>query len=135
MGDQDETQNNLLLHSLVNQSRINESINYINLLDLMSKYNPGPPIKKTIVNDQDFIDELEQFLDQLDQPKRRKFYEESMILLDENDNHSILDFTNLNNTNNKQESKSQKQQDAWLDKLPLKHEFDDLEELEKILSQ
>lgn len=51
MGDSDDTQNNMLLHSLVNQSRINESINYINLLDLMNKYNPGPAIKKTIVND------------------------------------------------------------------------------------
>ncbi|CAD8077484.1 unnamed protein product [Paramecium primaurelia] len=127
MENQDETQNNQLLHSLVNQSRINESINQIHLFDLMSKYNPGPPMKKTIVNDQDFIDELEQFLYQLEQPKRLKFYDESIVLLDENDNHLILDFKNLNNTI--------KQQDAWLGKLPLKHEFDDLEELEKILSQ
>ncbi|CAK77550.1 unnamed protein product (macronuclear) [Paramecium tetraurelia] len=135
MGDSDETQNNMLLHSLVNQSRINESINYINLLDLMNKYNPGPPIKKTIVNDQDFVDELEQFLDQLDQPKKQKFYEESMILFDDNDNHSIFELNNLNNNHNKLETQSSKYQDGWLDKLPTKHEFDDLEELEKILSQ
>ena len=69
----------------------------------MSKYNPGPPIKKNITNDQDFIDELEQFLDQLDQPKRRQFFEESMILFDDNENNNLNnnsgnEFSNLNNT-------------------------------------
>ncbi|CAD8062559.1 unnamed protein product [Paramecium primaurelia] len=78
----------------------------------------------------------EQFLDQLDQPKRQKFLEESMILFDDNDGNSIMEFNNLNNTNNnKLETQSSKLQDGWLDKLPIKHEFDDLEELEKILSQ
>ncbi|CAD8156455.1 unnamed protein product [Paramecium octaurelia] len=46
MGDSDATQNNFLLHSVVNQSRINESINQINLFDLMNEFNPGPAIKK-----------------------------------------------------------------------------------------
>ncbi|CAK71901.1 unnamed protein product (macronuclear) [Paramecium tetraurelia] len=40
----------------------------------MNKYNPRPANKKTMVNDQDFIDELEQFLDQLDKTKKVKIH-------------------------------------------------------------
>ena len=68
------------LKSFVNQSRLNESINYQSLLDLMNKYQA--PIKK-IVTERDLIDELEQFLESLDQPIKKRFYEESMILFDE----------------------------------------------------